>query len=237
MSKFSRLGIVVVVAVLASSASLVHAQAITEGFDDITTLPGNGWFAQNNSAGTHTTNWFQGTPVASGGPFDSQAGATNSYLAANFNNTSATNTISNWMLMPNRTLSNGDVLKFYTRTVPTPAYPDRLQVRMSLNGGSTNVGSAPTDVGDFGTVLLDINPTYTTSGYPNAWTQYTVTLSGIGAPTSGRLAFRYFVENGGPTGANSDYIGIDTLTYTQAPEPAALALLGFGSLALIRRRR
>ena len=29
----------------------------------------------------------------------------------------------------------------------------------------------------------------------------------------GRLAFRYFVENGGPTGANSDYIGIDTFQF------------------------
>ncbi|HUN81491.1 MAG TPA: choice-of-anchor J domain-containing protein, partial [Phycisphaerae bacterium] len=102
---------------------------------------------------------------------------------------------------------------------------------------STNVGSTATSVGDFTTLLLDINPTYTLSGYPNGWTQYSITLSGIGAPTSGRLAFRYFVENGGPSGANSDYIGIDTLAYTQAPEPAALALLGIGGLALIRRRR
>src|SRR5206468_929520 len=28
---------------------------------------------------------------------------------------------------------------------------------------------------------------------------------------SGRLGFRYFVENGGPFGANSDFLGIDTM--------------------------
>src|SRR5687768_18370101 len=44
---------------------------------------------------------------------------------------------------------------------------------------STNVGTLPTDVGDFTDLLLDINPTYTTSGYPNAWTQYVVTISGV----------------------------------------------------------
>src|SRR5204863_9431075 len=90
----------------------------------------------------------------------------------------------------------------------------------STNGTSSNVGSAATDVGDFTTLLLDINPTYALTGYPNVWTQFTVTVSGVGSPTTGRLAFRYFVENGGPTGANSDYIGIDTMHYAcTAPPP------------------
>jgi hypothetical protein len=90
-------------------------------------------------------------------------------------------------------------------------FPDRLQVRLSTNGASVDVGTTATDVGDFTALLLDINPTYTTSGYPNTWTQFTVTLSGIASPTQGRLALRYFVENGGPGGTNSDYIGIDSL--------------------------
>jgi hypothetical protein len=91
---------------------------------------------------------------------------------------------------------------------------------MSTNGTSSNVGSTATDVGDFTMLLLDINPTYTTSGYPNVWTQFTVTVSGLGSPTTGRLAFHYFVENGGPSGANSDYIGIDTVQYAcNAPTP------------------
>src|SRR5437868_1997478 len=107
-------------------------------------------------------------------------------------------------------------MTFYTRTVDAPMFPDRLQVRMSTNGASSNVGTTATDVGDFTTLLLDINPTYTTTGYPNVWTQFTVTVTGVPAATLGRLAFRYFVENGGPTGANSDYIGIDTFQYNGA---------------------
>ena len=145
--------------------------------------------------------------------FPAQSGAATSYIGANFNNTTDTNTISNWLLTPPVTLQNGATMTFYTRTVDVPTFPDRLQVRMSTNGASSNVGTTATDVGDFTTLLLDINPTYTTTGYPNVWTQFTVTVSGVPSPTTGRLAFRYFVENGGPNGANSDYIGIDTFVF------------------------
>ena len=142
-----------------------------------------------------TTSWFQGNSTV----FPAQSGAATSYIGANFNNTTGTNTISNWLLTPPVTLQNGETMTFWTRTVTAPAFPDRLQVRMSTNGSSSNVGTTATDVGDFTALLLDINPTYTTTGYPNVWTQFTVTVSGVPSPTLGRLAFRYFVENGGPT--------------------------------------
>src|SRR5439155_25309853 len=179
---------------------------LTENFDDISTLTGSGWVQINHSAVIGSTNWFQGNSTV----FPSQSGAPTSYIAANFNNTTGANTISNWLLTPPIPLRNGVTMTFYTRTVDAPMFPDRLQVRMSTHGASSNVGTTATDVGDFTTLLLDINPTYTTSGYPNAWMQFTVTVTGVPTALTGRLAFRYFVENGGPTGANSDYIGIDT---------------------------
>ncbi|MFO0838178.1 MAG: choice-of-anchor J domain-containing protein [Phycisphaerae bacterium] len=190
--------------------ALGYAQAFSEGFDDITTLPGADWFMQNNSSPIGLTNWFQGNALV----FPAQSGVDTAYMATNYNNVSGANIISNWLLTPNRTFNNGDSLTFYTRTVTNVAFPDRLQVRMSTNGASTNVGTLPTDVGDFGTLLLDINPNYTFTDYPTIWTQFTVVISGLGGPTSGRLAFRYFVDDGGPAGANSDYIGIDTVVYT-----------------------
>lgn len=209
-----------------------NAQAWSEGFDDINTLVPNGWFMQNNSQPIGVTNWFQGNSAV----FPAHSGAENSYIGANFNNGSGLATISNWLLTPVRTLQNGDTLTFYTRSVDS-IWPDRLQVRMSLNGNSTNVGSTATSVGDFTILLLDINPTYQQGVYLNQWVQYTVTLSGISSPTSGRLAFRYFVENGGPSGSNSDYIGIDTAAYTPVPEPATLLAIGTGLAALAARRR
>jgi hypothetical protein len=186
------------------------ACALTEGFDNVTTLPGAGWAQINKSSPLGTTGWFQGDSAT----FTSQSGASNSYIAANFASGSGTATISNWLLTPPLILQNGAQLTFWTRTVSPPQFPDRLQVRMSLNGNSSDVGTTATSVGDFTTLLLDINPTYTTIGYPIVFTLETVTLSGIGAPTAGRLAFRYFVENGGPAGVNSDYIGIDTVQYS-----------------------
>ena len=192
--------------------------AFTEGFEDITTLPGKGWFLQNNSTPPGSTGWFQGNPTGNG-LFPAQAGPTNSYIGANFNNSVGTDTISNWLLTPTIEFRNGDVITFYTRTTTAATFADRLQVRLSKNGTSTNVGTGVTGLGDFTTLLLDINPTYVagpSGGYPVVWTQYTITISGLSAATNGRLAFRYFVENGGPDGANSNYIGIDTFAYTPA---------------------
>ena len=173
----------------------------------------------NHSTVVGVTNWFQGNSTI----FPSQSGAANSYIAANFNNTTGNNTISNWLLTRPLTLQNGNIVSFWTRTVDAPQFPDRLQVRMSTNGASSNVGTTATDVGDFTTLLLDINPTYTTTGYPNVWTQFTAIVTGAPAQVTGRLAFRYFVENGGPTGTNSDYIGIDTLQFNGpcGPTPTA----------------
>jgi hypothetical protein len=197
-------------------AKLFFAQAFTENFDNITTLTGSGWFQQNNSSplGSNPV-WFQGNPPSAGGPFVSYNGADNAYIACNFNSTAGTGTISNWLVAPNRTYRNGDVIKFYTRKYDVGTdYPDRMEIRFSANGASTNVGTGATSVGDFTTLLLSINPTLVAGGYPRQWAQYTITISGLPAPTSGRFAFRYYVTSAGPTGTNSDYIGLDNVVYT-----------------------
>lgn len=199
------------------------SQAFTENFDNITTLTGSGWFQQNNSApaGTNPV-WFQGNPPSTGGPFIAYNGADNAYIACNFNSTAGgAGTISNWLVTPNRTFRNGDVITFYTRKYDIGQdYPDRMEVRLSTNGASTNVGTGATAVGDFTTLLTSINPSLVVGGYPRQWTLYTITISGLPAPTSGRIAFRYFVTAAGPTGTNSDYIGLDNVVYTPYVCPA-----------------
>jgi hypothetical protein len=192
------------------SAAGAHAQAISEGFDNITTLPGAGWVMRNNSQPLGITGWFQGNSAV----FPAQAGAATAYIGANFENTGATGTISNWLLTPPITLVNGATLSLWTRTVTAVLFPDRLQVRMSLAGAGTDVGTTATSVGTFTTLLLDVNPNYTTTGYPTVWTQFTITIGGVPTPTLGRLAFRYFVEDAGSAGQHSDYIGIDTVSFT-----------------------
>ena len=212
------------------------ASILSEGFEDIVTLTADGWSLQNNSDPIGTTDWFQGNV----GVFAAQAGPSDSYIAANFNNTTGVGIISNWLITPELNLSNGDLFNFYTRAAED-IFPDRLQVRLSTNGASTDVGSAATDVGDFSTLLLDINPALTTTGYPTDWTQYSLLLSGLTGGETGRIGLRYFVTSAGPSGANSNYIGIDSVEYiavTAVPAPPTLLLsaLGLVGLGVMRRK-
>jgi hypothetical protein len=151
-----------------------------------------------------------------------QAGGANSFALVNFTSTSSTlatgATISNWLISPTLTVRNGDVISFYSRLGKVPGsagndFPDRLQLLMSTNGDFTvNPTTGPNDVGDFSEVLVDINPTLVTGVYPKVWTQFSYTVSGLDNDTAVKLAFRYFVTNGGTNGANSDIIGIDTFS-------------------------
>ncbi|OAM88674.1 hypothetical protein AW736_15670 [Termitidicoccus mucosus] len=166
---------------------------------------------QNNSSPLGSTTWFQGNSVET---FASHAGAPNAYIGANFNNTTGgAGTISNWLVTPSVMIGNGDTFTFYTRKMAGIDYPDRLELRLSLNGDSTNVGASSTATGDFATLLLSINPSLQSGVYPTAWTQYTVTVSGLAEAVEGRFALRYFVTGAGPSGSNSDYIGIDTVSF------------------------
>ena len=181
---------------------------LTEGFDSFTAAIAAGWAQQNRSSPVGTTTWRQG---AGGTTFPGNSGGDVSYAAANFNSTGAVGTISDWLLTPQTALQNGTTLRFFTRTVTGAQFPDRMEIRMSTAGASVNVGTSATSVGDFTTLLLTINPTLASgpTGYPDVWTEFTATVSGLAAPTNGRFAFRYSVDDGGANGANSNYIGLD----------------------------
>ena len=58
------------------------------------------------------SNWFQGNDSV----FPAHAGAPPAYIAANFNNTTINGTISNWLLTPEISLNNGEIVSFWTRT-------------------------------------------------------------------------------------------------------------------------
>lgn len=193
---------------------LIHysafSQPINEGFTNVANLFTSGWAQQNLSSplGTNPT-WAQGNTAV----FPANSLPDTSYIVSNYNAVAGTGTISNWLFTPTRTFNNGDIVTFFTRSTGGN-YPDNLQVRLSTSGAGVNVGTTSTSVGTYTTLLLEINPALAAGVYPSTWTQYTITISGLSGPTSGRVAFRYFVTNGGPTGANSDLIGIDNYVYT-----------------------
>ena len=80
-----------------------QAVLLTEGFDDITTLPGAGYGFVNVSDAPGLTDWFQGNDAV----FPAQSGASTSYIGANFNNTGGS-VINNFMITPVLNLENGD---------------------------------------------------------------------------------------------------------------------------------
>lgn len=221
----------------ATSSSLSAITVISESFNDITTLGGSGWTLVNNSVALGSTGWFQGNS----GVFSAQSGTPEAYIAANYNNAAFGGNISNWLITPVLSLQFDLQLTFFTRTETDFIAPDRLEVRLSQNGASANVGATDSSVGDFTSLLLTINPALTNTGYPSSWTQETVNISGLGAPISGRLAFRYNVPD---TSNNADYIGIDTVLVTSSPaastpEPGTLGSIAVGLCvaAAYRRRR
>ncbi|MCE3226273.1 MAG: Ig family protein [Bacteroidetes bacterium] len=195
---------------------------LTEDFNAPFTPNGTAWATQNNSAPTGTLSWFQGNPAN----FPAYNGATNSYYSVAYVSTSGAGNISNWLVTPTVNIYNGAVLSFATRAPGTATvYPDRLQVRYSTSSATT-IPTGSASVGGFTNLMLDINPLYSTStasavnngtvnGYPGVWTVYQLTVTGQATPVVGRFAFRYFVENGGPAGANSDLIGIDAVKYEE----------------------
>lgn len=137
-------------------AGNTSAQTIIE---DFAVVPVPGWTTQNNSAATGTTGWYQGDAAR----FPARAGAANSYVAADLNNTTGTNTISNWLISPQRTFTNGDVIRFSTRRPQDFVRPDRLQVRLSL-AVVRNVGG-----GANGQIRWFIRPSATGVTYALDW--------------------------------------------------------------------
>ncbi len=100
--------------------------------------------------------------------------------------------INNWMVSPTVMAKNGDKIIFYSRCDTAC----RLQVR--INKTTTdflNVGRTLADAGDFSSLLLDVNPTYGSTGFNN-WTRFEATVYGLDKPTEIRFGFRYMISDG-----------------------------------------
>jgi hypothetical protein len=195
----------------------------TEGLEGtVAQLTAAGWFRKNNSSPVGPDVWNKGNT----NDFTAQAGTAGSFAEVTYLSTidnGAANTISNWFLTPTLTIGNGYTISFYTLSDQTA--PDRLQIRLSTNGSSTNVGTTATSLGDFTTLLLDINPSFAASGYPSTWTQYTATVTGLSGSTTGRFAFRYEIDD---SSVNGSAIGLDSIVVTAVPEPDTTLMLAFG---------
>jgi hypothetical protein len=217
-------------------------KSFTEDFNDVGGLTGKGWVLKNNSNPVGQSGWRVGryeslnqpnkkinTNIV-GFPAYNAANSPNDFISCDVTCVNTAGDISAWLITPPMTIKNGDVLTFYTRTqddltVAWPIYTkDRMQVLGNFTDGSANVGTTPTSVGSFTTLLLDMNPTYVENdngGYPVLdWVQKTITFSGItGTITNARIAFRYLGADAGITGGTSganfaSIVGVDHLVFT-----------------------
>ncbi len=193
-------------------ASLFTTTSIfAQGQQDFNDAAPVGWIISNQSSPVGNTTWQQ---PSNGTVFPAHQGTNDQFYFANFNSTGTNGTICNYLIAPSGVEG---MLKFWTRSTiaqdGVSIYPDRLTVRYSPTGG-VNTGNCTTDFGDFSQELITVNPDLIAQDYPagypvNAWTEFTA-----GIPGNGRVAFIYFVTNAGANGLNSNYIGLDTVSWT-----------------------
>lgn len=207
---------------LLATAISISAQAaplLSEGFDDITTLPA-GWIFSNASTPTPGTNWFQGNA----GVFSAQSGAVDSYIASDYLAEASPfgggGFIDNRLFTPFISLESSVTLTFWARADILDGFSDTFAVLAGTVSGGPEVISEV-----LGTTVALGN-----------WTQYTVNLAGQGAGALARFGFEYF----GPADS-SNYIGFDTVgidaVAAAVPEPGTFSLLALGAAALALRRR
>ncbi|BDC48489.1 hypothetical protein F183_A08050 [Bryobacterales bacterium F-183] len=209
---------------LGSAGLRADVVLLSENFDDISTLTGNGWTLSNQSTPAVGVNpgWFQGEPNT----FAARSGAANSYISANYLNASVGGNVRNWLILPQLTVGPNTVLTFYTST-DTSLFPgDVLTVQVAAAGSGT-----------YNTLLTIGDPN--SAAYPTGWTKYSVNVGGA-VPANVDIALVYSVQD---TSINGNVIGIDDLSVVNVtsavPEPGAWLTLSvmLTGVALRKRRQ
>ncbi len=166
-----------------------------DGNNDTTSLIARGYYVYYRGAGPQgvTATWYQGSDAV----FNAYNGPTTGYVAANYNVVTGTNDIDSWLILPANNTASGDQIVFYARSVTGNPYPDSIRVMYSATGSTTPEGTW-VELGRF--LAID----------DGTWERISYTAPSSGA--TARFAIRYAVVDGGPSGSNSNYIGIDALT-------------------------
>ena len=201
----------------------IKDQSFVEEFDTMQNAYNRGWRWINRSTPIGVTNWGPGPGTVEMLAYSSKGTNTglaySNYLATNGSNNGI---ISNWLISPQVMMQNGDKIVFFTKSELWTSlgvdFGARLQVNINKDG-DLSVGDGE-DPGKFDNILLDINPLEevfdisapSPTAYPNDWTRFEATITGLSNPVKGRFAFRYYLHNAGANG-QGNAVGIDSVAY------------------------
>jgi photosystem II stability/assembly factor-like uncharacterized protein len=144
-------------------------------------------------------NWIQGVPAN----YPSFNGPPDGYTSIHYTIV-ASGTADCWLILPAVNIAAGDTLSFYERSPTGSTFPDSCRVYYAANGDTVPGSGSFVELGKFqGTIT-------------GSWNERRFTAPTAGA--NGRFAINYRVINGGPSGTNSDYFGVD---YIRILGPAA----------------
>lgn len=138
--------------------------------------------------------FFQGN----GAVFVAYNGPDSGYIAGNYQVVTGTNNIDSWLVLPPQNLAAGDSLAFFERAPSgqDPFYVDSMRVMYNPTNNANPADPNWVELGRFEVDTLD-------------WARRS-----YGVPTAsanGLFAIRYSVVDGGPSGANSNFVGIDAI--------------------------
>lgn len=130
--------------------------------------------------------------------FNSYNGPDTGYIAANFQVVTGTNNIDSWLVLPAQNVAQGDSIAFFQRSpsAQIPYYPDSMRVMYNPTNNPDPVDPNWVELGRFQVDTL-------------GWVRRSYAVPATS--TTGLFAIRYSVVNGGPSGANSNFVGIDAI--------------------------
>ena len=200
---------------LGLTAASIAAQAqvlLVQGFEDPAVIAST-WQIINNSTPTGISPGWQ---LGSSTIFTAQAGTAGSFMSANYEAAGAGGTLNALLLSPTFSTATPVLIEFYARGDANPSFSDSIRYGWSNAAGSVLTLSAPTVV-----ETAD-------------WVKYSFQIAAQGTGTTARFAVNYV-----GSADTSNYVGIDSVTVTAVPEPAALLMLGAGlaGIAAATRRR
>lgn len=184
-----------------SDAAVIYSDDF-DGLNDTTSLKSRGYKVWYRGGGAQASaTWFQGNNLV----FNAYNGPTTGYVGANYQVVSGTNNIQSWLVLPKLNVGINDSLYFYSRSPTGSTFPDSIRVVYSSVGDSVPEAASWVELGKF---KVNTAGVWELKGFkPNA------------AGANARYAIKYQVVNGGPSGLNSDFIGIDALTVGGQPPP------------------